>query len=113
MRCGRARFRQPIGPGGYPEHSFNWDVVLRIREELTQLGVRTAMSRGDDNALGPCVDRADLAWLNLAQYPAILIELGNMKNGQEAAAMVTAEGRAKYAAAVVKGITAYLAQRGS
>jgi N-acetylmuramoyl-L-alanine amidase len=112
MRCGRARFRQPIGPGGYPEHSFNWDVVLRIREELTQLGVRTAMSRGDDNALGPCVDRADLAWLNLAQYPAILIELGNMKNGQEAAAMVTAEGRAKYAA-VVQGITAYLAQRGS
>jgi hypothetical protein len=35
-----------------------------------------------------------------------------MKNGQEAAAMVTAEGRAKYAA-VVQGITAYLAQRGS
>jgi len=98
MRCGRARFRQPIGPGGYPEHSFNWDVVLRIREELTQLGVRTAMSRGDDNTLGPCVDQADLAGLNLVQYPAILIELGNMKNGQEAAAMVTAEGRAKYAA---------------
>ena len=67
---------------------------------------------GDDNALCPCVDRADLAGLNLAQYPAILIELGNMKNGQEAAAMVTAEGRAKYAA-VVQGITAYLAQRGS
>jgi N-acetylmuramoyl-L-alanine amidase len=42
---------------GYPEHSFNWDVVLRIREELTQLGVRTAMSRGNDNALGPCVDQ--------------------------------------------------------
>jgi N-acetylmuramoyl-L-alanine amidase len=125
---------------GYLEHSFNWDVVLRIREELTQLGVRTAMSRGDDNALGPAVrlaqvmasqlaasgltpstyrgadglyGRADLAGLNLAQYPAILIELGNMKNQQEAAAMVTAEGRAKYAAAVVQGITAYLAQRGS
>jgi N-acetylmuramoyl-L-alanine amidase len=171
---------------GYPEHSFNWDVVLRIREELTQLGVRTAMSRGNDNALGPCVDqraamanalrpdaivsihadggppdgrgfhvnysdpplndaqggpavrfaqvmasqlaasgltpstyrgtnglygRADLAGLNLAQSPSILIELGNMKNQQEAAAMTTAEGRAKYAAAVVQGINAYLAQR--
>ena len=23
---------------GYPEHSFNWDVVLRLREELTQPG---------------------------------------------------------------------------
>src|ERR1700751_3191637 len=42
---------------GYPEHSFNWDVVLRIRAELSQLGVRTAMSRGNDNALGPCVDQ--------------------------------------------------------
>jgi N-acetylmuramoyl-L-alanine amidase len=171
---------------GYPEHTFNWDVVLRIREELTQLGVRTAMSRGNDDALGPCVDqraamanalrpdaivsihadggppdgrgfhvnysdpplnaaqsgpavrlaqvvagqlaasgltpstyrgtnglygRADLAGLNLAQYPSILIELGNMKNPQEAAAMVTEQGRAKYASAVVEGINAYLAQR--
>jgi N-acetylmuramoyl-L-alanine amidase len=171
---------------GYPEHSFNWDVVLRIREELTQFGVRTAMSRGDDNALGPCVDqraamanalrpdaivsihadggppdgrgfhvnysnpplngaqsgaavrfatimrdqlatagftpstyrgsnglcgRADLAGLNLAQYPSILIELGNMKNQQEAAAMATPEGRAKYATAVVQGINTYLDQR--
>ncbi len=42
---------------GYPEHTFNWDVVLRIREELSRLGVRTAMSRGNDNALGPCVDQ--------------------------------------------------------
>ncbi|MDT7731781.1 MAG: N-acetylmuramoyl-L-alanine amidase [Mycobacterium sp.] len=171
---------------GYPEHTFNWDVVLRIREELSRLGVRTAMSRGNDNALGPCVDqraamanalrpdaivsihadggppdgrgfhvnysnppvndaqsgaavrlaqvmasqlaasgltpstyrgtnglygRADLAGLNLAQYPSILIELGNMKNQQEAAAMAAPEGRAKYAAAVVQGINAYLGQR--
>ena len=171
---------------GYPEHSFNWDVVLRIREELNQLGVRTAMSRGNDNALGPCVDqraamanalrpdaivsihadggppdgrgfhvnysapplndaqsgpavrfaqvmasqlsaagltpstyrgtdglygRSDLAGLNLAQYPSILIELGNMKNQQEAAVMTTPDGRAKYASAVAQGINAYLAQR--
>jgi N-acetylmuramoyl-L-alanine amidase len=171
---------------GFPEHSFNWDVVLRIRQELDQLGVQTAMSRGDDNALGPCVDqraamanalrpdaivsihadggppdgrgfhvnysdpplnaaqsgpavrlaqvmasqlaasgltpstyrgtnglygRADLAGLNLAAYPSILIEVGNMKNQQEAAVMATPEGRAQYASAVVKGITAYLEQR--
>ncbi|MBV8346249.1 MAG: N-acetylmuramoyl-L-alanine amidase, partial [Mycolicibacterium sp.] len=42
---------------GYPEHTFNWDMVLRIRGALTQGGVRTAMSRGNDNALGPCVDQ--------------------------------------------------------
>jgi len=168
---------------GFPEHSFNWDVVLRIRSQLTQYGVRTAMSRGNDNALGPCVDqraamanalrpdavvsvhadggppggsgfhvnysspplnaaqagpavrfaqimrdqlvaaglqpstyrgtdglygRADLAGLNLAQYPAVLVELGNMKNGDEAAQMESADGRAKYAAAVTQGIVTYL-----
>lgn len=42
---------------GYPEHSFNWDVVLRIRDALTQMGVRTQMSRDNDNALGPCNDQ--------------------------------------------------------
>jgi N-acetylmuramoyl-L-alanine amidase len=170
---------------GYPEHSFNWDVVLRIRAALTQYGVRTAMSRGNDNALGPCVDqraamanalrpdaivsihadggppdgrgfhvnysspplnaaqsgpavqfarvmrdqlvaarlqpstyrgtdglygRADLAGLNLAEYPSILIEMGNMKNAAEAAVMENAAGRAQYAAAVVNGIATYLQQ---
>jgi N-acetylmuramoyl-L-alanine amidase len=41
---------------GYPEHTFAWDTTLRIRQALTALGVRTAMSRGDDTGLGPCVD---------------------------------------------------------
>jgi N-acetylmuramoyl-L-alanine amidase len=172
---------------GYPEHTFNWDTVLRIRAALTQAGVRTAMSRGNDNALGPCVDqraamanalhpdaivsihadggppdgrgfhvnysdpplnqaqagpavrfaqvmrdqlvaaglqpstyrgsdglygRPDLAGLNLAQYPSILIEMGNMKNPDDAAVLESPDGRARYAAAVVSGITAYLSQTG-
>jgi N-acetylmuramoyl-L-alanine amidase len=47
---------------GYPEHTFTWDTTLRIRQALTALGVRTAMSRGDDTGLGPCVDeRANMA----------------------------------------------------
>lgn len=170
---------------GYPEHTFNWDMVLRIRQALSQAGVRTAMSRGNDNALGPCVDqraamanalhpdaivsihadggppdgrgfhvnysspplnqaqagpavrfaqimrdqlvsaglqpstyrgnnglygRGDLAGLNLAQYPSILVEMGNMKNHADAAVLESADGRARYAAAVVSGITAYLSQ---
>jgi N-acetylmuramoyl-L-alanine amidase len=169
---------------GYPEHSFTWEVVLRIRSLLNQLGVRTAMSRGNDDALGPCVDeraamanalhpdaivsirgdggppsgrgfhvnysapplnqaqtgpavqfaqimrdqlrasgippanyigqdglygRADLAGLNLAQYPAILVELGNMKNPADEALITTPDGRQKYAAAVVNGIAGFLA----
>jgi N-acetylmuramoyl-L-alanine amidase len=169
---------------GYPEHTFNWDVVLKIQEALGALGVQTALSRNNDDALGPCVDeraafanslapdaivsihadggprtgrgfhvnfsspalndaqagpamelartmrdelaasgidestyvgsdglygRADLAGLNLAQYPAILIELGNMRNGDDAAQMESDGGRSNYASAVVRGIAAYLA----
>jgi N-acetylmuramoyl-L-alanine amidase len=170
---------------GYPEHTFNWDVVLKIRGALDALGVQTVLSRDNDDAVGPCVDeraasanavypdaivsihadggpptgrgfhvnysspplndaqagpaiqlahtmrdelvasgyqestyigsdglygRADLAGLNLAQYPAILVELGNMRNSGDAAQMESEEGRSNYAAAVTKGIAAYLAQ---
>jgi N-acetylmuramoyl-L-alanine amidase len=169
---------------GYAEHTFTWDTTLRIRQELSALGVRTALSRGDDTGLGPCVDeranmanslkpnaivsihgdggpatgrgfhvnysspplnaaqagpsvqfaqtmrdqlaasglvpstyigsngmypRADLTGLNLAQYPSVLVELGNMKNPADAALMKTPEGRQKYADAVVRGIAGFLA----
>jgi N-acetylmuramoyl-L-alanine amidase len=168
---------------GYPEHTFNWNTVLRIRARLDQLGVRTAMSRGDDSALGPCVDqranmanslrpdaivsihadggppdgrgfhvnysdppinqaqagqavtfartmrdqlvaagmqpstyrgrdglygRSDLTGLNLAAYPSILIEMGNMKHRDDAAMLASSQGQDAMAAAVVRGITTYL-----
>jgi N-acetylmuramoyl-L-alanine amidase len=168
---------------GYAEHTFTWDTTLRIRAALTALGVRTAMSRGNDDAVGPCVDeraamanalqpnavvsihgdggpptgrgfhilyssppltptqalqsvqfarmmrdqlagagippstyigtdglnpRADIAGLNLAQYPSILVELGNMKNPVDSSLMESPDGRQKYADAVVKGVVAFL-----
>jgi len=171
---------------GYPEHTFTWDTTLRIRLALTAMGVRTAMSRGNDNALGPCVDeraamanalrpnavvsihadggpptgrgfhvlysapplnqaqagpsvkfaqvmrdqlqgsgippanyigeggldpRSDIAGLNLAQYPSILVELGNMKNPVDSGLMKTPEGRQKYADAVVRGLATFLGQQ--
>jgi N-acetylmuramoyl-L-alanine amidase len=168
---------------GYPEHTFTWDTTLRIRQALTALGVRTAMSRGDDTGVGPCVDqraamanalhpnailsihgdggpptgrgfhvlysspplnaaqagpaiqfaqvmrdqlagsgfvpstyvgtnglnpRSDIAGLNLAQFPSILVELGNMKNPADSALMKTPDGRQKYADAVVRGVAGFL-----
>ena len=47
---------------GYPEHTFTWDTTLRIRQALTALGVRTAMSRGNDTGAGPLRRRARRAW---------------------------------------------------
>jgi len=171
---------------GYPEHTFNWDVAMRVRAALEQKGVHTQMSRADDASVGPCVDqraaaanamapdadvsihadggpasghgfavnysapplndtqsggsvrlatvmrdsliaaglqpstyigsnglngRADLAGLNFADYPAVLVETGNMRNADEAAAMETVEGRQRYADAITAGIVAYLAQK--
>lgn len=47
---------------GYMEHTFTWDTALRVRAALNALGVRTALSRGNDTGLGPCVDaRANMA----------------------------------------------------
>ncbi len=173
--------------GGYPEHSFAWDTTLRIRQKLTALGVRTAMSRGNDDQVGPCIDeraqmanslhpnaivsvhadggpptgrgfhvnysapplnqaqagpsvqfarvmrdqmqaagippstymgegglygRSDLAGLNLAEYPSVLVECGNMKNPADASLIESEAGRQKYADAVVRGIAGFLGSQG-
>jgi N-acetylmuramoyl-L-alanine amidase len=52
--------------------------------------------------------RPDLAGLNLATRPAALVECANMRNPAEAAAVSSAAGRQRYAAALAAGILAYL-----
>jgi N-acetylmuramoyl-L-alanine amidase len=75
-----------------------------MRDALAASGMQPANYIGSDGLYG----RADLAGLNLAEYPAILVELGNMRNAEDAAKIESPDGRAQYAGAVVKGITAYL-----
>lgn len=75
-----------------------------MRDSLVAAGLTKPTYIGSDGLCG----RADLAGLNLAQYPAILVELGNMKNADEADQMESPDGRARYAAAVTQGIVAYL-----
>lgn len=41
---------------GYPEHAFAFDVTARVATRLTAAGVRVALTRRDDNGIGPCVD---------------------------------------------------------
>ena len=77
-----------------------------MRDQLVAAGMQPSTYRGTDGLYG----RADLAGLNLAQYPSILIEMGNMKNAADAAVLESAGGRSQLADAVVSGITAYLAQ---
>ncbi|WP_040629759.1 Rv3717 family N-acetylmuramoyl-L-alanine amidase [Mycobacterium colombiense] len=75
-----------------------------MRDALVQSGLQPANYIGSDGLYG----RDDLAGLNLAQYPAVLVELGNMKNAGDLARMESPDGRAKYAAAVTQGIVAFL-----
>lgn len=75
-----------------------------MRDALVQAGFQPSNYIGSDGLYG----RGDLAGLNLAQYPAVLVELGNMKNADDAARMESADGRAKYAAAVTQGIVTFL-----
>lgn len=171
--------------GGYAEHTFNWDVAVLVRAELDRMGVRTKMSRVDDDSVAPCVDqraaaandmqpdadvsihadggpasghgfhvnysapglndaqrgtaiqlattmrdsmvaaglqpstyigsdglygRADLAGLNLAEYPAVLVETGNMRNADDAAQMEAPDGRQHFADAITNGIVAFLSR---
>ena len=62
-----------------------------MRDALAQSGFQPATYIGSDGLYG----RDDLAGLNLAQYPAVLVELGNMKNADDAARMESPDGRAK------------------
>jgi N-acetylmuramoyl-L-alanine amidase len=75
-----------------------------MRDSLVAAGLQESTYIGSEGLYG----RADLAGLNLAQSPSVLVELGNMRNADEAAQMQTPDGRARYAAAVTQGIIAYL-----
>jgi N-acetylmuramoyl-L-alanine amidase len=75
-----------------------------MRDVLASSGLAESTYLGSNGLFG----RADLAGQNLAEYPAMLIELGNMRNTDDSAHMTSDQGRADYAAAVVRGTAALL-----
>ena len=78
-----------------------------MRDALVAAGFQPATYIGSDGLFG----RDDLAGLNLAEYPAVLVELGNMRNADDAARMASPGGQAQYASAVTNGIKAYLSAK--
>jgi N-acetylmuramoyl-L-alanine amidase len=78
-----------------------------MRDSLVAAGMQPSTYIGSDGLYG----RADLAGLNLAAVPAVLVETGNMRNPDEAVQMESADGRQRYADAITKGIVAYLTQK--
>ncbi|MFV0253969.1 MAG: N-acetylmuramoyl-L-alanine amidase [Beutenbergiaceae bacterium] len=60
---------------------------------------------------GALAYRDDLATLNFARRPAVLLELGEMHNPGEAALMETAAGQQQYADALADGVLAWASDR--
>jgi N-acetylmuramoyl-L-alanine amidase len=79
-------------------------LATTMRDSMTAAGLQPSTYIGSDGLYG----RTDLAGLNLAGYPAVLVETGNMRNADEAAQIKTPEGRQRYADAITAGIVAFL-----
>jgi N-acetylmuramoyl-L-alanine amidase len=79
-------------------------LATTMRDALLNAGFVESTYIGSAGLYG----RSDLAGLNLAQYPEVLVELGNMRNADDAARMTSQQGQAAYAAAVANGIAAYV-----
>ncbi|SEE01019.1 N-acetylmuramoyl-L-alanine amidase [Ruania alba] len=75
------------------------DLATVMIEALGTAGF--AQSDLDEDAV---LERDDLATLNFARRPTVLLELGEMRNPEEAAVMETEEGRQRYADALLDGV---------
>jgi N-acetylmuramoyl-L-alanine amidase len=78
-----------------------------MRDQMQTAGIPPSTYIGQDGLYG----RSDLAGLNLAQYPSILVECGNMKNPVDSALMQSPDGRQKYADALTRGVAGFLASQ--
>lgn len=79
-------------------------LAVAVRDAMRAAGFVDSTYIGRDG-LSP---RGDLAGLNLATRPAVLVECANMRNAAEAAVVSSPEGRERYAAAITAGILAFL-----
>lgn len=82
----------------------------RLADQIrTILPAQTGMPRstyiGGGTALSP---RSDIATLNFAKVPAVMMEMGNMRNAKDAAMLTSSAWRAKAATALADAISAYL-----
>lgn len=79
-------------------------LAIATRDSLRDAGFPTSTYIGHDGLS----ERDDLAGLNIARRPAVLVECANMRNSEEAALISTPEGRSRYADAISAGIVAFL-----
>lgn len=81
------------------------ELATALRDSLSNGGIPRSSYIGGGTALDV---RSDLGTLNMSDVPVSMIEIGNMRNPDDARRMTSTTGRARYAKAVVKGIRHYL-----
>ena len=79
-------------------------LATTVRDGLSGAGFVPSTYMGSDG-LNP---RADLAGLNFAERPSVLVECGNMRDSGDAALLESPDGRARLATALTNSIMAYL-----
>jgi N-acetylmuramoyl-L-alanine amidase len=83
--------------------------IALARDIMRELG-RNGFVRNHNYRAG-LSKRADIAGVSLAERPAVMIELGEMRNPGEAKVMASAKGRQRYAQAITRGIVAWTQDR--
>lgn len=79
-------------------------LAIAVRRGLLSVGLPIA----NYYATNGIISRTDLGGLNMSDVPAVMVELGNMKNSGDATRMKSISGRDRYAAGLVAGIRVYL-----
>lgn len=74
-----------------------------VSEGLRGAGLTPSTIFGADPA-----PRSDLATLNFAKVPAVMVELGEMRNPQDAQRLSSSRGQQQYASGLAKGIISFL-----
>lgn len=98
-----------IAPGPVPGYTDgivepSHRLAADVRDALSGQGLSTSTYAGSDGL----VTRTDLGTLNRAGVPAVMVELGNMHNGDDFARLTGADGQARYADGLAAGIAGYL-----
>ena len=81
---------------------------LRLAEALLAAMQETVMPIADYIAVEGLSERSDLGGLNLSDVPAVFLEMGNMRNAQDAALFADPEFRDAVAAAITAAVVAFL-----
>ena len=92
-------------PNGEDVGAASRALATSIRDGLVAAGAAPSNYVGSDGLW----KRDDLAGLNLSQIPTTMLELGNMRDGQDAAFMVSDAGQDLLAAGIAQGILDHLA----